>query len=98
MEPRPIVDASLANGGGPGDPGFTTLLRICDGYRVVSPTGRLGRVERIERSRSGKPTALVVRGDLLQQKRVDVPVAEIEWLAPIFRRVLLRHPSEYSLA
>lgn len=87
-----------ADGGGPGDSGFPSLLRVCEGFRVVTPGGRLGLVERVERSADGKPQALLVRRDIFRHRLIDVPIEAIDWIAPVGRRVIVGHPSARTVA
>jgi hypothetical protein len=52
-------------------------LTGCEGYDVETPGGRLGVVERIERTEDGAPEALVVRTGILGNRRLLVPTAVI---------------------
>jgi hypothetical protein len=72
----------------PGDPGFWMLLRGSIGFRVVTPYGRLGQVERLS-ARGAEPAALVVRTGFFRRRLIEIGCSEIEWIVPAGRRILL---------
>lgn len=72
-----------------GDPSFRSLLGVCAGFRVVTPYGRIGRVERLSRDAAGQSVALLVRTGLFRQRLIEIPAAEIDWIVPAGRRILL---------
>jgi hypothetical protein len=80
----------------PGDPSFRSLLGACAGFRVVTPYGRLGRVERLSRDAAGQPVALLARTGLFRQRLIEIPAAEIDWIVPAGRRILLTHAPDLA--
>jgi hypothetical protein len=63
----------------------------CEGFRVDAPNGRLGLVEAVRfGARLDRPDELVVRGGLLRNRTLVVPVSEIEEVVPRQQRLVLR--------
>jgi hypothetical protein len=98
--PTAILAAFAATGDSdacrPGDPRFRSLLGVCAGFRVVTPHGRLGRVERLSRDTGGHSLALLVRTGLFRRRLIEVPAAEIDWIVPTGRRILLTHSPDLA--
>ena len=63
----------------------------CEGFRVDSPTGRLGVVAGVRfGSRLDRPDELVVRGGLLGNRIIIIPVSEIVDVRPPEERIALK--------
>ncbi len=63
----------------------------CEGFRVDAPTGRLGLVEAVRfGARLDRPDELLVRGGLLRNRTLVVPVADVQELVPRQPRLVLR--------
>jgi hypothetical protein len=90
---KAVIAAVLATGDSeacrPGDPRFASLLSSCAGFRVVTPNGRIGHVKRLSSAPDGRPLALLVRTGLLRPRLIELPIAEIDWIIPAGRRILL---------
>jgi hypothetical protein len=75
------------------DPG--AWLARSHGFRVDSPEGRVGEVTSLRfYSGADRPDALVVRTGLFRRRDVEIPVDEIEVIAPRERRIFLRSRGE----
>jgi hypothetical protein len=93
---RPALHAVVSSFGtnraddacGPHDPRFSTSLASCVGFRVITPHGRLGEVERLG-SRNGNAQALLIRAGLFRRNLIEVPVEMIEWIVPSGRRIFI---------
>jgi hypothetical protein len=68
----------------------------CEGFRVDTPTRRLGIVEEVRfKTRLERPDTLVVRGGLLGSRVLLVPVSDVKDVVPRQQRlVLARAPDE----
>lgn len=89
--PRPV--AAVGHEGDacrPGDPSFDLWLRDCRGFRVITPSGRLGTVEHPSYDDQPDPVGLLVRTGFLRRALTEVAREEIEWIIPAGRRILLR--------
>ena len=63
----------------------------CQGFRVESPAGRIGRVVEVRfGSRLDRPDALVVQCALRVNRRLTVPVSEVDHVRPAEQLLLLR--------
>jgi hypothetical protein len=71
-------------------------LGHCQGFRVDSPEGRVGRVDDVLfRSRLERPDALLVRSGVLGTQLVSVSVDEVVGITPRKEQLRLRHrPNE----
>jgi hypothetical protein len=98
--PSAVIAAFAATGDSdacrPGDPRFPALLGICAGFRVVTPYERIGRVEHAGRDAAGQPVALLVRTGFFRQRPIEIPAAEIDWIVPTGRRILLTHSPDLA--
>ena len=66
-------------------------LRRCEGFRVETPSGRLGIVESLRFGRlHDRPDELVVRVGLLRSRLVAVDVDDVETVLPREQRIVLR--------
>jgi hypothetical protein len=67
----------------------------CEGFRVEAPTERLGVVEAVRfGSRLDRPDELLVRGGVFGNRRLVIPVADVEEIAPRQQRLVLRRAPE----
>jgi len=67
----------------------------CEGFRVDAPTGRLGLVEAVRfGSRLDRPDELLVRGGVLRNRRLVVPVSDVQEVVPRQQRLVLRSAPE----
>lgn len=67
-------------------------LGHCQGFRVDSPEGKVGRVEDVLFKTSlERPDTLLIRSGLLGAHLVAVPVDEVDEVAPRRGQVALRH-------
>ena len=83
----------------PRRPSFGCDYWLChsEGFRVDTPSGRLGIVEEVRfRSRHDRPDELVVRGGIFGRRVVNVPVAQVEQVEPRTRRIALAGDEERS--
>ncbi len=63
----------------------------CEGFRVDAPTGRLGLVEAVRfGARLDRPDELLVRGGLLRNRTLVVPVSDVQEVVPQQQRLVLR--------
>jgi hypothetical protein len=63
-------------------------LRNCHGFRVETPSGRLGLVEDVVYGAGPeRPSALAVRGGILGRKLSVVPVDAVETIEPGRKRL-----------
>ena len=63
----------------------------CEGFRVESPTGRVGVVAEVRfESRVDRPDELVVRGGPFGNRVTVIPVAEVADVLPRHERIVLR--------
>ena len=63
----------------------------CEGFRVEAPTGRLGLVEAVRfGARLDRPDELLVRGGVLRNRTLVVPVSEVQEVVPRQQRLVLR--------
>ena len=63
----------------------------CEGFRVEAPTGRLGLVEAVRfGARLDRPDELLVRGGVLRNRTLVVPVSEVQEVEPRQQRLVLR--------
>ena len=69
--------------------GREDLLRRCEGFRVESPSGRIGHVRSIRFDPTGEPDALEVRAGLLGRRTLLIPVDDVEEILPEERLVRL---------
>jgi hypothetical protein len=78
---------------------FDYWLRRCEGFRVDSPQGRVGKVEEVRyASRCDRPDVIAVRGGLLGRPLLIVPVGEAEEILPREERIVLhRSPQPTAL-
>ncbi len=68
----------------------------CQGFRVDSPAGRVGRIEEVRfGSRLDRPDVLVVRGGRFGRHLLSVPVSEVEQVLPRQERLVLRAVPEH---
>jgi hypothetical protein len=68
----------------------------CEGWQVVSPAGRVGRVARILFGSSANvPEALAVRTGLFRTNELILPAAAVAAADPYARKVIL-HPGAAS--
>lgn len=65
------------------------FLGHCEGYRVETPEGRIGFVERVL-GEEDDPEALVVRGGLFGNQVERVPVASVVAVEPRAERIRIR--------
>jgi hypothetical protein len=62
----------------------------CEGFRVESPTGRVGVVAEVRfESRVDRPDELVVRGGLFGNRVIAVAVAEVIDVLPRQQRIVI---------
>ena len=67
----------------------------CEGFRVDSPTGRLGLVEAVRfRSRLDRPDELLIRAGILGTRLLVVAVSDVEAVIPRQERLVLRFGPE----
>jgi len=66
------------------------LLTHCEGYRVDTPAGPLGFVERVLFSEENEPQALAVRTGRFQTRLVIVPLNELDEIRPEWEILRLR--------
>jgi hypothetical protein len=57
-------------------------LHRCEGFRVDSPSGRIGHVTGIRFDSAAKPELLEVRAGLLGRRLLLIPVGQIEEIRP----------------
>jgi hypothetical protein len=66
-------------------------LGHCQGFRVDSPEGRIGRVEDVLfKTQLQRPDTLLVRSGLLGTRLVAVPADDVEEIAPRKEQIALR--------
>jgi hypothetical protein len=67
----------------------------CEGFSVDAPTGRLGLVEAVRfGARLDRPDELLVRGGLLRNRTLVVPVSDVQEIVPRQQRLVLRSAPE----
>jgi hypothetical protein len=67
------------------------FLGHCEGFRVETPEGRIGFVERVLGDED-EPETLVVRGGLFGNRLEHVPVAAVVDVEPRAERIRVRAP------
>jgi hypothetical protein len=69
---------------------FDYWLRRCEGFRVYSPQGQVGKVEEVRyASRCDRPDVIAIRCGLLGRPLLIVPVGEVEEILPREERIVL---------
>jgi hypothetical protein len=69
----------------------------CEGWRVVSPAGRVGTVAGLLfGSHSRSPDALRVRAGLVRTRELVISVDAVDYADPQSRRLILRNTPESS--
>jgi hypothetical protein len=71
------------------DPSFGFWLRACEGFRVLGPYGRVGRVRGHCYTLQGDVSALIVETGVFRRRTLELDPDEINWILPLGRRVLL---------
>ena len=67
----------------------------CEGFRVDAPTDHVGVVEAIRfGSRLDRPDELLFRGGVLGNRRLVIPVWDVEEIEPRQQRLVLRREPE----
>jgi hypothetical protein len=63
----------------------------CEGFRVDAPNGLLGLVEAVRfGARLDRPDELLVRGGVLRNRTLVVPVSDVQEVVPRQQRLVLR--------
>jgi hypothetical protein len=73
-----------------GDPWFDAWLHDCRGFRVITPSGRVGIVACVIDISELGPPALLIRIGILRRKLIEIHPEDIDWIIPVGRRILLR--------
>ena len=82
---------SRLKGSGPGAIDLDYWLHRSEGFRVDSPSGRVGFVEELRFGSSmQRPDALAVRAGLFGRVLLIIPVEQVAQILPQERRILLR--------
>lgn len=74
------------------DPRFPWLIRLCVGYRVVTPSGRAGDVAQVVLDEHDRPVGVLVRTGHFRRRVVEIPISELDWIMPSGRRIAITHP------
>lgn len=61
----------------------------CEGFRVVSPQGRLGIVDYVVTDDDGAPSALAVQVGLWRTHLVTVPLSDVAEVQPRAEKIVL---------
>jgi hypothetical protein len=65
-------------------------LAHCEGYRLESPGGRVGLVEEVRGGEQGGTRSLAVLAGMRGQRRLVIPISEVDDIVPHARRIVLR--------
>ena len=84
LDPRDPRDSSY---------GRDYWLHRCEGFRVESSDGQLGKVRGLRFQGSIEPELLEVRTGFLGRRRLLIPVERVEKIVPERKLVILRAPA-----